>query len=115
MTIATAVVTLRGVAKDMPENPQAHYFLGQALMRTGDLSGAKSEFQEALKRGNPDNPNPLYLQAQAEAYRDSHDFNTAKEFANQLLKIERQEPAGAFPDGLDRLWPRETSRPHWSN
>src|SRR5664279_5640870 len=67
----TAVVTLRGVVKDAPENPQAHYFLGQALMRTGDLAGAKSEFQEALKRGNPDNPNPLYLQAQAEAYRDS--------------------------------------------
>ena len=87
-----AVVTLRGVVKDAPENPQAHYFLGQALMRTGDLAGAKSEFQEALKRGNPDNPNPLYLQAQAEAYRDSRDFNTAKEFANQLLKINDKSP-----------------------
>jgi tetratricopeptide (TPR) repeat protein len=93
---ATAVVTLRGVAKDMPENPQAHYFLGQALMRTGDLSGAKGEFQEALKRGNPDNPNPLYLQAQAEAYRDSRDYNTAKEFANQLLKTNDKSPQAHY-------------------
>ena len=91
-----AVVTLRGVAKDTPENPQAHYFLGQALMRTGDLSGAKTEFQEAIKRGNPDNPNPLYLQAQAEAYRDSRDFNTAKQFANQLLKTNGKNPQAHY-------------------
>jgi len=98
---ATAVVTLRGVAKDAPENPQAHYFLGQALMRTGDVSGAKSEFQEAIKReailrSNPDNPNPLYLQALAEAYRDSGDFNTAKEYANQLLKENDKNPQAHF-------------------
>ena len=37
-----AVTTFRGVVKDSPENPQAHYFLGQALLKTGDLSGAKN-------------------------------------------------------------------------
>ena len=95
-----AVTTFRGVVKDAPENPQAHYFLGQALLKTGDLSGAKNEFQEAIKR-SPDNP--LYLQAQAEAYRDSRDFATAKEFANRLLKLNDKKPAGAFPARHYRL------------
>jgi tetratricopeptide (TPR) repeat protein len=93
-----AVVTLRGVVKDSaaherPEqiqtNAQAHYLLGQALVRTGNLSEAKSEFQEAIKL-LPDNP--MYLQAQAEAYRDSKDFATAKEFADRLLKMNDKNP-----------------------
>jgi tetratricopeptide (TPR) repeat protein len=90
-----AVTTFRGVVKDSaaaahdrPEqirtNAQAHYFLGQALMKTGDLAGAKTEFQEAIKL-EPDSA--LYLQAQTEAYRDSRDYATAKEFANRLLKL----------------------------
>ena len=44
-----AVVTLRGVVKDAPENPQAHYFLGQALMRTGDVSEQRAN---SRKRSN---------------------------------------------------------------
>ena len=59
-----AVTTFRGVVKDSAarERPeqirtaaQAHFFLGQALIKTGDMAGAKSEFQEAIKL-EPDNP-----------------------------------------------------------
>ena len=42
-----ATTTLRGVMKDAPENPQAHYVLGLILRQTGDMAGAKSELQEA--------------------------------------------------------------------
>ena len=62
-------------------------------MKTGDLSGAKTEFQEAIKLV-PDNPQ--YLQAQAEAYRDSRDYATAKEFANRLLKMNEKNPQTHF-------------------
>jgi tetratricopeptide (TPR) repeat protein len=100
----SAVTTFRGVvkdsaaaAKDRPDqirtNAQAHYFLGQALMKTGDMTGAKSEFQEAITL-EPDTA--LYLQAQAEAYRDSRDFATAKEFADRLLKMNDKNPQAHF-------------------
>ena len=48
--LPAAVVTFRGVVKDAPENPQAHFLLGEALAKSGDLAGAKTEFQEAIKR-----------------------------------------------------------------
>ncbi len=47
---AEAITTLRDVIHDAPENPQAHYILGQVLRQTGDLAGAKSELQEAVKQ-----------------------------------------------------------------
>ena len=73
-----ATTALRGVVKDAPENPQAHYILGLILRQTGDMAGAKSELQEA-NRIQPNNP--MTLQALAEVYRDSHDFDTAMEYA----------------------------------
>ncbi len=79
-----AVTTLREVIKDAPENAKAHYILGQVLRQTGDLAGAKSELQEALKR-QPDNPMMLY--ALAETYRDARDFDTAREYAARLQKL----------------------------
>lgn len=78
-----AITTMRAVIRDAPENAQAHFILGQIYRQTGDLAGAKSELQEAIKRQQD---NPLYLQALAETYRDSHDYDTATEYANLLLK-----------------------------
>ncbi len=81
---AEAISTLREVIKDAPENVQAHFILGQVLHQTGDLAGAKSELQEALKR-QPDNQ--MVLHALAETYRDSRDFDTAREYAARLQKL----------------------------
>jgi tetratricopeptide (TPR) repeat protein len=81
---AESITTLREVIKDAPENPQAHFMLGKVLHQTGDLAGAKSELQEALKR-QPENQMVLY--ALAETYRDSRDFDTAREYAARLQKL----------------------------
>jgi len=81
---AESISTLREVIKDAPENPQAHFMLGKVLHQTGDLAGAKSELQEALKR-QPENQMVLY--ALAETYRDSRDFDTAREYAARLQKL----------------------------
>ena len=43
---ADAIVVLREVVKDAPENPQAHYILGQVLRESKDMPGAKNELQE---------------------------------------------------------------------
>ncbi len=81
---AESITTLREVIKDARENPQAHYILGKVLHQTGDLAGAKSELQETLKR-QPENQMALY--ALAETYRDSRDFDTAREYAARLQKL----------------------------
>ena len=90
---AEAVVTLRDVIKDAPENAKAHFILGQVLRQTGDLTGAKAELQEALKR-QPDNPMVLY--AVAETYRDARDFDTAREYASRLEKLNENNPSAHF-------------------
>lgn len=87
-----AITTLREVIKDAPENAQAHFILGQVLHQTGDLAGAKSELQEALKR-QPDNQ--MVLHALAETYRDSRDFDTAREYAARLQKL-NDSPSAHF-------------------
>ena len=91
---AEAITTLREVIKDAPENPQAHFILGKVLHQTGDLAGAKSELQEALKR-QPENQMVLY--ALAETYRDSRDFDTAREYAARLQKL-NDNPSVRFLD-----------------
>jgi tetratricopeptide (TPR) repeat protein len=58
--------------------------LGQILHQSGDLSGSKSELQEAVKR-QPENP--MILQALAETYRDAHEYETAREYTAHLLKL----------------------------
>ena len=81
-----------------PDNAQAHYMLGQVLRQTGDLAGAKAELQEAVKqqsfRGQPESP--MVLKALAETYRDSHDYDTAREYAARLQKLNENNPEARF-------------------
>jgi tetratricopeptide (TPR) repeat protein len=95
---AEATTALRDVIKDAPENAQAHYMLGQVLRQTGDLPGAKSELQEAMKqqafKNQPENP--MFLKALAEVYRDSHDYDTAREYAARLQKLNENNPEAHF-------------------
>ncbi len=95
---AEAITTLREVVHDAPDNAQAHFILGQVLRQTGDLPGAKSELQEAAKQASfkrlPDNP--MVLKALAETYRDSHDYDTAREYAARLQKLNESSPDAHF-------------------
>ena len=95
---AEAITTLRDVVHDAPDNAQAHYMLGQVLRQTGDLAGAKAELQEAVKqqsfRGQPESP--MVLKALAETYRDSHDYDTAREYAARLQKLNENNPEARF-------------------
>ena len=72
-----------------------HYVLGLILRQAGDMAGAKSELQEA-NRIQPNNP--MTLQALAEVYRDSHDFDTAMEYADQAAAAERQQSDRPLPE-----------------
>jgi tetratricopeptide (TPR) repeat protein len=95
---AEAITTLHDVIHDAPDNAQAHYILGQVLRQTGDLAGAKSELQEAVKqqafRNQPESP--MVLKALAETYRDSHDYDTAREYAARLQKLNENNPEAHF-------------------
>lgn len=95
---AEAITTLRDVVHDAPDNAQAHYILGQVLRQTGDLPGAKSELQEAVKqmsfKHQPESP--MVLKALAETYRDSHDYDTAREYAARLQKLNENNPEAHF-------------------
>ncbi len=57
------------------------------------MAGAKSELQEA-NRIQPNNP--MTLQALAEVYRDSHDFDTAMEYADKLARLNDNNPSSHF-------------------
>jgi len=112
---------LRDVIKDAPENPQAHYILGQVLRETRDIPGAKNELQEA-NRIQPNNP--MVLQALAEVYRDSRDFDTAREYAARLQKLNDNNPtahflnatidlgAGDYDKAIDELKEAQKSAPN---
>jgi tetratricopeptide (TPR) repeat protein len=95
---AEAITSLRDVIHDAPENAQAHFILGQVLRQTGDLPGAKSELQESAKqmsfKHQPENP--MVLKALAETYRDSHDYDTAREYAARLQKLNENNPEAHF-------------------
>jgi tetratricopeptide (TPR) repeat protein len=95
---ADAITILRGVVHDAPDNIQGHYMLGITLRQTGDLPGAKSELQEAAKqlsfKRKPDSP--MILKALAETYRDSQDYDTAREYAARLQKLNENNPEAHF-------------------
>ncbi len=56
------------------------------------MAGAKNELQEAI-RLQP--TNPMTLQALAEVYRDSRDFDTAMEYATKLQELNDNNPSSS--------------------
>ena len=105
--LADSISVLRGVLKDAPENARAHYFLAQAMRQSGDMVGAKGEIQEAVKR-EPDNR--LYVEAQAEIYRDAGDYENAENYATRLLKLAPKSPQAHLTMATIQLGPRTTRR-----
>ncbi len=48
---ANAATTFRQLVGKLPENPELHHQLAQALFKLGDKTGASKEWDEALKKG----------------------------------------------------------------
>jgi putative PEP-CTERM system TPR-repeat lipoprotein len=49
----SAIIQLKNALQEKPENPEARFLLGQALIRTGDMAGAESELRKALALKHP--------------------------------------------------------------
>ena len=86
-----AAQTLQAVVKDAPNNIQAHYALGVAFQKQGNLEHAVSEWREALRL----NPNFLVAQRSiAEAAMQKGDMNSLEDAANQMIRLQPGSPEG---------------------
>jgi tetratricopeptide (TPR) repeat protein len=80
-----AVQTLQTVLKNSPNNIQAHFALGIAFRKQGNLQHAESEWREALRL------NPDFLDAErniADAAMLQGDMNTLEDAANQMIRLQ---------------------------
>jgi tetratricopeptide (TPR) repeat protein len=89
--VSDAAQTLQTVVKDSPNNFQAHFALGVALQKQGNLEHAESEWREALRL------NPDFLDAErsiADAAMLQGDMNTLEDAANQMIRLQPGSPDG---------------------
>ncbi|MBL8339536.1 MAG: PEP-CTERM system TPR-repeat protein PrsT, partial [Rhodoferax sp.] len=62
----SAIIQLKNALQEKPENPEARFLLGQALIRTGDMAGAEAELRKALAlKHSPEAVVPLLVKALA--------------------------------------------------
>jgi tetratricopeptide (TPR) repeat protein len=88
---ARATETLQTVVKNTPNNSQAHYALGVAYEKQGNLDRAESEWREALKIS----PNLVEAQrALAGAAMRLGDMTTLAEAATQVIRLQPGSPDG---------------------
>jgi len=83
--VTSAAQTLQSVVKDAPNNIQAHYALGVAFQKQGNLEHAETEWREALRL------NPNFVDAQrsiADAAMLQGDMNTLQDAANQMIRLQ---------------------------
>ena len=86
-----AAQTLQTVVDNSPNNMQAHYALGVALQRQGNLDRAVTEWREALRL------NPNFLEAHrsiSDAAMLQCDMNTLEDAANQMIRLQPGSPDG---------------------
>jgi tetratricopeptide (TPR) repeat protein len=95
-----AAQTLQTVVKDAPNNIEAHYTLGVAFQKQGNLQRAESEWREALRL----NPNLLEGQrAIADAAITRGDMNALRDAANQLIRLQPGSFEGYALRGLANI------------
>jgi tetratricopeptide (TPR) repeat protein len=88
---ARATETLQTVVKNTPNNSQAHYALGVAYEKQGNLEHAESEWREALKVS----PNLVEAQrALAGAAMRLGDMTTLADAATQVIRLQPGSPDG---------------------
>ena len=95
-----AARTLQAVIMNAPDNIQAHYALGVAFKRQGDLEHAESEWREASRL------DPNFLDAQrslADAAIIQGDMNTLENAASQMIRLQPDSPDGYALRGLANI------------
>jgi len=83
--VSNAAQTLETVVKDFPNNIQAHYALGVAFEKQGNLERAENEWREALRL------DPDFIDAErsiANAAVLQGDMNSLEDAANQMIRLE---------------------------
>jgi tetratricopeptide (TPR) repeat protein len=86
-----AAQTLQMVVNNSPKNMQAHFALGVALQKQGNLEHALSELREALRL------NPDFLDAQrsiANVAMLQGDMSTLEDASNQMIRLQPGAPEG---------------------
>jgi tetratricopeptide (TPR) repeat protein len=89
--VSDAEQTLQAVVKDAPNNIQAHYALGVAFRKQGNLAQAVGEWREALRL------NPNFLDAErdiADAAMQQGDMNGLQDAADQMIRLQPGSPEG---------------------
>ena len=89
--VSDAAQTLQAVVKEAPNNIKAHYALGVAFQKQGNLERAVSEWREALRL------NPNFLDAQrsiADAAMQKGDMNALQDASNQMIRLQPGAPEG---------------------
>jgi tetratricopeptide (TPR) repeat protein len=86
-----ATQTLLTVIKNAPNNSVAHYELGIAYEKQGNLQQAESEWREAIRL----NPNLVEAQRSlADAAMRLGDMNTLQDAATQMIRLQPRMPDG---------------------
>ncbi|MFY9852343.1 MAG: tetratricopeptide repeat protein [Terracidiphilus sp.] len=83
--LTDALQTLQVVVANAHDNLEAHYALGVALQKQGNLERAEGEWREVLRL------DPNYLDAErsiADAAMLQGDMNTLEDAANQMIRLE---------------------------
>jgi tetratricopeptide (TPR) repeat protein len=86
-----AAQKLQTVIKNTPKNSQAHYVLGVAFEKLGNLESAEGEWREALRL------RPDFLDAQralANAAMRQGDMGALQEAATQIIRLQPASPDG---------------------
>lgn len=89
--LAPAVSTLQTLIKNAPDQSEAHYALGVAYKKQGDLNRAEGEWREAL-RLNPDSLNAE--RAIADSAMEQGDMRRLQVAATQLIRMQPASPQG---------------------
>lgn len=81
-----AAAKLGEVAKQYPDRPEIHYFMGLTSYRKRNIQQAKAEFQKALEL------NPGFLKARlllGQVHLDQREFDMALKQTNEIFKVGR--------------------------
>ncbi|MDX6272298.1 MAG: hypothetical protein QOD28_3521 [Acidobacteriota bacterium] len=98
--VKEAVVALRAVVKQRPDDAAAWYYLGQSLFSDGEQKDAAKAYEKAVKL-RPENV--VYRTGRAFALLLMGKVSDAQNEAQAALKLDAQNPAAHYVSGLASL------------